>query len=121
MPFALAAIPTWGLMAIGAGLFLAVVAVLAVVLRRRPVTPGSEADPGIAWGNPHGELPPEPAPSPASYAPVEAPGSEAAPPSEPAGPVHSCRCPSCQTQFTVNGPKPIVTNCPGCGKKGFLR
>ena len=143
MPAGLLAIPTWGLMAIGAGLFLAVAVLVAVALR--PKKAAHEADPGIAWGKPHGELPPEePAPvasaAPPTFeplppssaplpplparqgarAPARQPEFEAAP-AVPAGPTHYCRCPACQTQFTVNGPRPIVTNCPGCGRKGFLR
>ncbi len=131
-----AVIPTWGLMAIGAILFLAVVVVLAVALRKRPIPVGGEPGLGMAWGDPHGDLPPvdEPAWSPQPQPAAAAPAAPAAPamahppefepsgpPPAPAGPTHHCRCPSCKTQFTVDGPKPIVTNCPGCGRKGFLR
>ena len=139
MPAGLLAIPTWGLMAIGAVLFLAVAVVVALALRPRKA--GEGLDPGIAWGNPHGDLPPEPlAPAPAPGPAVAPPTFEPLPPRParpsappptrqpefeappaPAGPAHFCRCPACQTQFTVSGPKPIVTNCPGCGRKGFLR
>jgi hypothetical protein len=35
--------------------------------------------------------------------------------------VHQARCPACATSFTATGTKPIVTVCPGCGKKGILR
>lgn len=35
--------------------------------------------------------------------------------------VHQARCPACATTFTATGTKPIVTVCPGCGKKGILR
>lgn len=34
---------------------------------------------------------------------------------------HHIKCPACNTRFTVTGTKPIVTNCPHCGKKGILR
>jgi len=34
---------------------------------------------------------------------------------------HHLKCPACSTRFTVTGTKPIVTNCPHCGKKGILR
>jgi ribosomal protein S27E len=34
---------------------------------------------------------------------------------------HHIKCPACTTRFTVTGTKPIVTNCPHCGKKGILR
>lgn len=34
---------------------------------------------------------------------------------------HALRCPQCQHRFEVFGRKPIVTNCPNCGRKGILR
>lgn len=34
---------------------------------------------------------------------------------------HVLRCPQCQHRFEVYGRKPIVTNCPNCGRKGILR
>lgn len=106
------------LYAIGAGLFLLVLLLVVVLVmrsrRQREATP----PPGqVSWGD---EAAPEPvgAPSPAAF-PEPTPDPLAA--AEPPGQVHYCRCPACQTQFTVTGTKPIVTNCPGCGKKGYLR
>lgn len=34
---------------------------------------------------------------------------------------HRLRCPQCSHRFEVSGTKPIVTNCPNCGRKGILR
>jgi hypothetical protein len=33
---------------------------------------------------------------------------------------HHIRCPNCDTRFTAVGSRPLVTHCPGCGKKGVL-
>ena len=131
-------IPDWVWLAIGGGLFFLIVLAIVLSLRsRRAPTPDEAA--GFAWdpGAADAPQPPEPAaaapgtdvaafPPPAAdpLAPAPAPAAFEAPPAAPpaeSGPVHYCRCPACQTQFTVNGPKPIVTNCPGCGKKGYLR
>jgi hypothetical protein len=38
-----------------------------------------------------------------------------------AGETHRMKCPECQHRFEVQGSKPIVTNCPNCGRKGILR
>lgn len=133
--------------AVGAGIMFLILLALALSLRARSKRRHQEEG-SYAWGEPSAvpEQPPEAVqqdaemaafpdqlPDPAS-APVgeeawvaEQPAAaEQAPlPTAPAAPasgeVHYCRCPSCQTQFSVNGPKPIVTNCPGCGKKGYLR
>jgi hypothetical protein len=108
------------LYAVGAGLFLLVlVLVLVLVARSRRRREAPQQPSGVSWGEPMEPLPeptgslapasfPEPQPDPLAAAPAPAQ-------------VHYCRCPACQTQFTVNGTKPIVTNCPGCGKKGYLR
>jgi hypothetical protein len=34
---------------------------------------------------------------------------------------HLISCPNCSTEFHVNGERPVVTNCPNCGRKGILR
>jgi hypothetical protein len=34
---------------------------------------------------------------------------------------HMLSCPNCSTEFHVNGERPVVTNCPNCGRKGILR
>ena len=123
----------WVLMVIGAGLFLLVLlaVVLAIRARKASLGPGAAPAPDEAtWGSALSDPLPEPAvagevsveggawPEPMPEQPLSD-GTETAPPA--AGQVHYCRCPACQTQFTVNGLKPIVTNCPGCGKKGYLR
>lgn len=76
------------------------------------------------------ETPPPARPTPASPPPAQrAPAVGAAATATPASPTpaaprwteHVCKCPGCQTQFSVRGQKPIMTNCPGCGRKGYLR
>lgn len=51
-------------------------------------------------------------------------GWEEAPTQEEAGDdghdTHHIKCPSCDTRFTAVGERPLVTHCPGCGKKGVL-
>mgnify|MGYP001619396021 CR=1 FL=1 len=107
------------LYAVGAGLFLLVlILVLVLVMRSRRQGEAPPPSPDVSWGDPT-EPRPEPGASDAAAFPEPAPES-LSPPATPAQ-VHYCRCPACQTQFTVNGTKPIVTNCPGCGKKGYLR
>jgi hypothetical protein len=114
-------VPDKILFGIGAGVLLLVLlaVVLAMRARRRGVAP--PADPSIGWG----DAPPLPEPAvtedPAYGAAAFPEPPQAMAPAPTAGPVYYCRCPACQTQFTVNGTKPIVTNCPGCGKKGYLR
>lgn len=105
---------------VGAGLFLLVLILVLVLVSRsrrpREALPGEQA---VSWDEPVQDLPQQgDAPAPAAF-PEPAPDPLAAAPAP--GQVHYCRCPACQTQFTVNGTKPIVTNCPGCGKKGYLR
>jgi len=122
-------VPDWVWVAIGAGLLLLVV--LAILLATRKAQRASEAaetDPSLGWDESMAPLP-EPAVAggpPADEVapwpePVPDPSGAAPPATADVGEVHYCRCPACQTQFTVTGPKPIVTNCPGCGKKGYLR
>lgn len=38
-----------------------------------------------------------------------------------AGETHRLKCPQCSHSFQVSGTKPIVTNCPNCGRRGILR
>lgn len=130
------------LIVIGALLFgAAVVAVtLAVRARARNHSP-PPADLTYAWGEPHGDFAPVPqeavaptatlAPAPAGPAvsvasPGQATGQVTVLEPAPVPPGVAARrfllkCPACQSQFSVEGVKPIVTNCPGCGKKGILR
>jgi hypothetical protein len=125
----------WVLYAIGAGLFVLLVVSLAALVRRR-VPAGREPAEAIDWGDltppgaqdmtppsPQPQAPPPQAPAPArpSLAPPVAEFHPEPAATAPVGPIHYCKCPGCQTQFSVSGPKPIVTHCPGCGKKGYLR
>ena len=104
---------------IGAGLFVLVLILVLLLLSRGRRSKEPVPPPAPAWGDLKEPLPqyttssepaafPEPTPDPLAEAPAPAQ-------------VHYCKCPACATQFTVNGTKPIVTNCPGCGKKGYLR
>lgn len=124
-------VPNWVLLAIGAGIFLLVLLAIVLSLRARRNRAAPLPEPAFAWGDaPPLTEPivtsepgfdqvafPEQAPDPMA-APLD---PEPAPAAAAGGQIHYCRCPACQTQFTVNGMKPIVTNCPGCGKKGYLR
>lgn len=105
----------WVLYGVGAGLFVLIMVGLVWLVRRRKARV-LEPDATYAWGEP-AEVPPPETALPTALA---SPPPAAAPPA-PTGPVHVCKCPHCKTQFSVTGNKPIVTNCPGCGKKGYLR
>src|SRR5687767_7277422 len=125
---AIAGIPEWAWLGIGGMLFF--VALVAVLLSLRRRGPAARAEPGVVWDDAVLDAPAAPAAQPPAVTEVgwedlpAQPDVHAEPPAsvvEETGPVHHCRCPGCQTQFTVTGAKPIVTHCPGCGKKGYLR
>lgn len=125
--------------AVGAGILFLVLLAVALSLRARSQR-RAQASGSYAWEEAAPAPPgpdtaqqeemaafPNPLPEPASATVAEEalapepPATHVQPSASANDEVHYCRCPSCQTQFTVNGPKPIVTNCPGCGKKGYLR
>lgn len=88
---------------------IAIVLILAIVLvvrtqRRRPPSQQLVLPRGVQVGRVKGKAAEEP---PAKPAPAEQ--------------RHVLRCPQCQHRFEVYGTKPIVTNCPNCGRKGILR
>jgi hypothetical protein len=100
-------LPTWAIVLILLGiLFLVVlVAILIARGRNREDAPAAGTTQAYAWE--------ETTEAKAADAEWEGAG--------PAGEVHQARCPACATSFTATGQKPIVTVCPGCGKKGILR
>lgn len=109
-------------LAVGAGLFLTIVLAVVLLLNARRHGAAPAPDNSMAWGDAAPLTEPAVAEDPALGTaafpdPATDPLAVAPPPSQP----HHCRCPACQTRFTVSGAKPIVTNCPGCGKKGYLR
>lgn len=106
--------------AVGAGAFLVLLLAIALVVRarKRDAARSPDEDAGFAWDE---GLTGEPGPAAAPPAVAEAPAPVPPPPAAPAAQAHQCKCPACGTIFSVTGPKPIVTNCPGCGKKGYLR
>jgi hypothetical protein len=96
-------LPTWAIVLIALGILFLVV-LIAVLIARGRNRDGQQtaAAQGYAWQE-EGE--------------AKAAEGEWQPPAE----VHQARCPACATSFTATGQKPIVTVCPGCGKKGILR
>lgn len=88
-------LPTWAIVLIVLGILFLVVLVAVLIARGR-------SDDGQQTQQVYQEPPP------------------GAPPVE-SGEVHQARCPACATSFTVTGTKPVITVCPGCGKKGILR
>lgn len=99
--------PAWVWIAtVGTLLLVALVAGILVATRRRGPAP--------AFGSPDDDLP-------AEMPPVVADALAGRPTAPVTGDTASCRCPACQTLFTVAGLRPLVTNCPGCGKRGVLR
>ena len=34
---------------------------------------------------------------------------------------HYLHCPDCDADFVVVGKKPLLTKCPSCGAKGYLK
>lgn len=100
-------LPNWAIVLIVLGVLFLIVLVAILIARGRSRGPRQQAAAqGYAW--------------------EEAPAAEAAAASaewdgDQAPEVHQARCPACATTFTATGTKPIVTVCPGCGKKGILR
>lgn len=92
----------WLWWVIGALALVAVAALIAVAVARR--------------GNTQQQTVMQPAP--AAPTEVEATTQE---PATVATDLHRLRCPECAHRFEVNGTRPIVTNCPNCGRKGILR
>jgi len=95
------ALPTWAIVLIAVGVLFLIVLVAVLIARGRN-REGQAAAQGYAWQETTEQ---------------KAAEGEWQPPAE----VHQARCPSCGTSFTATGTKPIVTVCPGCGKKGILR
>lgn len=95
-------LPTWAIVLIALGILFLVVLVAVLIARGRNRDGQQAAAQGYAWQE-EGE--------------AKAAEGEWQPPAE----VHQARCPACATSFTATGQKPIVTVCPGCGKKGILR
>lgn len=95
-------LPTWAIVLIALGILFLVVLVAVLIARGRNREGSQGAAQGYAWQE-EGE--------------AKAAEGEWQPPAE----VHQARCPACATSFTATGQKPIVTVCPGCGKKGILR
>ncbi len=101
----------WYVVALAAVLIIVLIVFLVVMSRRNKEAEEQPAGEGYAWNE--GEatgMEPSPEAAVAPLAPVAQTGD-----------VHHARCPACQTQFTAMGTKPVVTACPGCGKKGVLR
>ncbi|MHB1261051.1 MAG: IPT/TIG domain-containing protein [Thermoplasmatota archaeon] len=96
-------LPTWAIVLIALGILFLVVLVAVLIARGRNRDGQQAAAQGYAWQE-EGEE-------------AKAAEGEWQPPAE----VHQARCPACATSFTATGQKPIVTVCPGCGKKGILR
>jgi hypothetical protein len=97
-------LPAWAIVLILLGILFLVVLVAILIARGRNRDGGQQtAQQGYAWEQ-----------SEAKAADAEWEGGAA-------GEVHQARCPACATSFTATGSKPIVTVCPGCGKKGILR
>lgn len=96
-------VPLWVWLLVAAIVLVLIVVVIVLILRRRSEAAPRIQEEGYAWEE--GGL---------------QDGGEDDKPAA-AGPSHQCKCPSCATQFTVKGTKPITTTCPGCGKKGILR
>lgn len=98
-------VPAWVWIVVAALAVMAVAVLVAVVLAsRRPA--GTQV------------LVQEAPPAPVTEEPLaeEAPAAAVEP-----GERHRMRCPECDHMFEVVGRKPIVTNCPNCGRKGILR
>ncbi|HUR24878.1 MAG TPA: IPT/TIG domain-containing protein [Candidatus Thermoplasmatota archaeon] len=95
-------LPTWAIVLIALGILFLVVLVAVLIARGRNRDGQQASAQGYAWQE-EGE--------------AKAAEGEWQPPAE----VHQARCPACATSFTATGQKPIVTVCPGCGKKGILR
>jgi hypothetical protein len=95
-------LPAWAIVLIVVGILFLVVLVAILIARGRNRDAQGGAAQGYAWQE---------------TTEAEAAKDEWQPPAE----VHQARCPSCGTSFTAAGTKPIVTVCPGCGKKGILR
>jgi hypothetical protein len=67
------------------------------------------------WEPPYsGEGPFQPLPPPA-------PAEESFPAPAQESPMYHVKCPACTADFSVAGPKPIKSVCPGCGRNGILR
>jgi hypothetical protein len=95
-------LPSWAIVLIVVGILFLVVLVAILIARGRNRDTQAAATQGYAWQE---------------TTEAKAAEDEWQPPAE----VHQARCPSCGTSFTAAGTKPIVTVCPGCGKKGILR
>ena len=98
-------LPSWAIVLIIVGILFLVVLVAVLIARGRNREAQGAAAQGYAWQET------------AETTEAKAAEGEWQPPAE----VHQARCPSCGTSFTAAGTKPIVTVCPGCGKKGILR
>lgn len=98
------ALPSWAIVLIIVGILFLVVLVAVLIARGRNREAQGAAAQGYAWQE-------------STETEAKAAEGEWQPPAE----VHQARCPSCGTSFTAAGTKPIVTVCPGCGKKGILR
>jgi hypothetical protein len=96
-------LPSWAIVLIVVGILFLVVLVAILIARGRNREQQGAAQ-GYAWQE-------------STETEAKAAEGEWQPPAE----VHQARCPSCGTSFTAAGTKPIVTVCPGCGKKGILR
>lgn len=106
-------LPTWAWVLIVLGLLFLIVLVVILIARGRKGDGGAPpaAGQGYAWEQTTEEQA------------ADAEWDRAAPAAEavPAGTTHHMKCPACATTFTAQGTKPIVTVCPGCGRKGVLR
>lgn len=94
-------LPQWLLLVIGVGAFLVVAAIIAVLIAGRRGGARQETMPASATAPPAEEDKPQ-----RGVVAME---------------THRLRCPQCSHRFEVSGTKPIVTNCPNCGRKGILR
>lgn len=97
-------LPTWAIVLIVLGVLFLIVLVVILVARGRGQQQEQAPAPGSAWEGQD-----------------EAKAANAEWGAGATGEVHQARCPACATSFTATGTKPIVTVCPGCGKKGILR